>query len=76
MDVSGGPFRRSESFVARGRSEANRENRAHHDEVERLNSTSVSAQHAVVIAARLWNRCSPSALASSIPQGTAPFRQA
>jgi hypothetical protein len=38
-----------------------------HDEVERLSSTSVSAQHPVVIAARLWNRCSPFALARSIP---------
>jgi hypothetical protein len=46
------------------------------DEVERLSSTSVSAQRPVVIAARPWNRCSPFALASSIPQGTAPFRQA
>jgi hypothetical protein len=51
-------------------------NLAHRDEVERLSSTSVSAQHPVVIAARFWNRCSPFALASSIPQGTAPFRQA
>jgi len=76
MDVSGGALRPSGSFALHGRLEAHREHPTHSDEVERLSSTTASAQHPVVIAARLWNRCSPFALASSIPQGTAPFRQA
>ena len=36
----------------------------------------LQAPRPVVIAARLWNRCSPFALASSVPQGTTPFLQA
>ena len=74
--VNGGTLQPSGSFALHGQPEAHREHPTHRDEVERLSSTTVSAQHPVVMAARLWNRSSPFALASSIPQGTAPFRQA